>query len=409
MTRKLTSDRDLPADLVDALWHGPADRLVTSSTPLQVKDRAVVVRYEHAQGHFVLKRHIWGGLSRTLRMMHRAPTARRCAQIGMFLSEQGIPTPRPRAHLEHCVGPFSYRSYLLTDYVEGMSLFQLVRWESLTADRVLHLARQVASIWQRLVTLNISHNDLKPENFIVDWSDRVWLIDMEKVRFHRDPAQLRLRHLEDARIYLHVRNWRDQLEAAELFRQELLTTSLGEWSSSCEKRDHPLFRKGYSPHELSSRISVAIVAAKGKSDRSAITRTTRSVRDMADEIVVVGPSTTNMQLQHPWVLVLRAGETATPDLVRELPEQIADQAECDAVRIPIEKFHFGRSTRPHGTPDLVSIRAFRQDRCPFFLRDGNLTVKVGSDRAVQSPRKIQDHVDDRFQRESGMLPISKAA
>ena len=290
ITRKLTYDENLSEEIAAALWQDPPDQLVAESKPLQVKNRTVAVRYEHPAGVFVFKRHIWGGVSRTLRKMYRECTARRCGKLGKFLAQQQIPTPSPRAYLEHCAGPFTYRSYLLTDYIEGLSLFDFIRSRVLSGAELQSFADQIAAIWKRLVELNISHNDLKPENFIVDRSGKVWLIDLERIRIHRSAAQLRRRHLEDARIFLHIRNWRDQLEAAELFRQKIAATLLETNVVSDPAPEHCLFRTGYSEHELANRVSVAIVTDSVARDEQAIMRTRQSVRDLADEVVLVRPS-----------------------------------------------------------------------------------------------------------------------
>ncbi len=423
-TRKLMCDPGLPSDIADALWEGPDELLIPSATPLQVKDRCVVVRYDHPQGSFVLKKHMWGTVTRSARMLLREPTARRCASIASFLIERGVPTPQPRLCLVHGLGLFSHSSYLLTDFIEGTSLFHYIRENSLPTEVVRDLACQVAAIWQQLIELSVSHNDLKPENFLIDNVLRVWIIDFEKLRIHRDEAQLRRRHLEDARIFLHVRNWRDQPESADIFLEELLKTSLGKWLAASGNATLLSLCKGYEPNELGHRISVAIVAEDRSAEPQQLARTIESIRDMADEIVLVGPATADGQfevreiiqpdnfdldrssrprlhgaghlpagqLQHPWVLVLFPGECATPDLVRQLPECIVDHTNCDAVKVYIDEFLFGRSTRRYCRGKTTSIRLFRQGRCRFSLQDNSLTVTADPDRVQISKVRIQHHI-----------------
>jgi len=235
-----------------------------------------------------------------------------------------------------------------------------------------------------------------------------------------------------------VRNCRDQPVAVEIFRQELLKTSLGDWFAAPATDAHRVLRQGYSAEELSSRISVAIVAEDRSARSQEFTNTIESVRNMADEIVLVGPSASNglfdvwetihprratdenlptqiessrlsvrrnylrpsscrepradslahRKLRHPWVLVLQVGECATPDMVRQLPERIVDWTDCDAVRIPKDKRLFNQSTHRFHKPQLTPIRVFHQDRCRFSLQNGALKITADCDRTQILDAKI---------------------
>jgi hypothetical protein len=462
-TRKLRCDPDLPTDILEALWDDPDNGLLPSATPLQVKDRCVVMRCDFAQGSFVLKRHSWGSTSRTARMLLREPTAVRCAAFASFLLAKGVPTPRPRLCLVQGFGPFSNRSYLLTDFVEGMSLFHYMRSQTLSPDSVRDLARQVAAIWDQLIALNISHNDLKAENFIVDKALRVWLIDLEKMRIHHDEAKLRLRHMKDVENFLHVRNWRAHPEASDVFRRHLLKTSIKDWLDDKDSEVHRLLHRGYSSSELSNRISVAIISDDSTTEQL-LSKTIDSAKDIADEIVLIDPSHSNdlfvvwktiephrsahnhhleqeeepetakpalvdrcalfdtgkspanqdndseqltkcidhrtitgSTLRHPWVLVLRAGECATPDLVRQLSEHVVSQEECDAVRIPVDEYLFGHSTHRFRRSKFAPIRMFHQHRCQFTLKDGSPAVVANPGKTQTLTARILHHVSFRIE------------
>src|SRR5687768_4038658 len=122
LARTVCCDTELSAELQEALWLGDVERLLYTSKPLQEKDRCIVAVYEDAGLPLVVKRHTWGGSWRTLRMAWREPSARHCARLGRYLSDHGIPTPRPRAWVEQRLGPLGYRSYLFTDFIDGTSL-----------------------------------------------------------------------------------------------------------------------------------------------------------------------------------------------------------------------------------------------------------------------------------------------
>ncbi len=152
-------------------------------------------------------------------MSWRESSARRCAWLGHYLSECGIPTPRPRAWVEQRLGPLKYRSYLFTDFIEGTPLYRFVRSGDARADVLEDLARQVANIWQRFVEIGATHGDLKPENFIVDPDLRVWVLDLERVRIDGIARLRGQRPVADVETFLHIRGWHQQPESREIFRR----------------------------------------------------------------------------------------------------------------------------------------------------------------------------------------------
>src|SRR6187402_2272111 len=132
LLRGVWCDPKLPREMTDALLSGDVDRVLFDTVPLQVKDRCVVGRCECETGQLLVKRHVWGDLSRTVRMAFREPAALRCARLGLYLNDCGFRTPRPRATVNYRIGPWTYRSYLITDYIEGTSLYRYIRFETQT-------------------------------------------------------------------------------------------------------------------------------------------------------------------------------------------------------------------------------------------------------------------------------------
>jgi Lipopolysaccharide kinase (Kdo/WaaP) family len=431
LARRVDCDRHLPRDLIETLLRGNLDELLAESAPLQLKDRCATARLDHPAGPLLLKRHEWGDWLRTSRMLLRAPTGRVSARLGLRLAELGISTPRPRASVECGIGPFGYRSYLLTDYIEGTTLYRFVRSGAGAPAVLAEMARQVAANWQRLIDLRISHNDLKPENFIVDPRSKVWVIDFERPRCHHNEAELRRRHLADLSRFLHVRTWRSDPAAAELFRVELLKTTLGKWLSDSPISSCPGLRNNYSPQQLACRLSVVIMSREADALRplpitdQRVESTIDSARDIADEILVVSPNSpsawhvvrridnpgTNFvsnpsarscdnafantgRPKYPWVLVLNAGDAITPELARQLPEQIVDRTDCDAYRIPVEERYGGRPTHVATAPTQSPIRLFQQNRCSFTIRRGEIIVEAESARVGQLVDKL--HHDRRI-------------
>jgi hypothetical protein len=386
--RRAWCDADLPRELAEAMLRGDPDRVLFSSNPLQVKDRCVVVRHDLADGSLLVKRHSWGSAWRTFRMVFREPAAERCARLGEYLHSRGIPTPRPRAYVDCRLGPWTYRSYLVSDYVEGESLYRHIRFGTQSTEELRHAARQVAGIWETLVQLGISHNDLKPENFIVDRDFNIWLIDLEKVRIGGRAKRLKRRQIFDVQNFLHVRGWHRRLDARAIFAEAFLQTTYRDWLKDAGIEQLTQTPSGSNP-TIDPALSVLVLCHNGIEMLHA-RRAIESVRDIADEVVlvetrdpdhldvlkridlfaspapprltakkpVVNPATLPVA-RHPWVLVLHQNESVTPFLAKELQQRIADPKATDFVCVPIEKQFFGRSLLRRRHKDMP-IRLFRQ-------------------------------------------------
>src|SRR4051812_37952703 len=368
LTRRVWFDSELPPELVHEIVSGEPDRLLFLSEPLQIKDRCAVARHDSSAGPLLIKRHNWGGFWRALRMAFRPPAARRCAELGLHLNRRGILTPRPRAYVDFRFGPWTHRSFLVSDYVEGESLYRYIRFGSQSTDELRHLARQVAKIWQTLVDLNVSHNDMKPENFIVDANRDVWLIDLEKVHIGGSTKRLRARQLFDINNFLHVRGWHRRLEARTIFAEAFLQTRYGEWLRSSGIEKVARGDNGQSDQAMS-----VVVLCNDGIEMAVAQHAIDSVRDIADEVVLVevdnlgrlqrsrhiellsrnprfvdrnatGKASPLLpELCSPWILLLRQTERVTPFLAKELQQRIAEDNAGDGFLIPIETQLFGRT------------------------------------------------------------------
>ena len=407
--RRVWCDSDLPQNLIDALWSGDVDRVLFSTTPLQVKDRCVVGRWECESGPLLVKRHVWGEISRTMRMAFREPAALRCARLGLHLHNLGVPTPRPRATVNCRVGPWTYRSYLVTDYIEGMSLYRYIRFGSQSDEELRYVASQVARIWQQLVELGISHNDMKPENFIVDENLDVWLIDLEKTRESGKALRQQQREIFDVKNFLHIRGWHHRAEARRIFAEAFLRTPQSDWL-----RGTVVERIATSTDPLETEIDVAlsaVIICDSGVRMPLVRQAMDSVHDIADEIVLVEPThegRTNVlkrievcpprgaltmnRSSHdtalwPWVLVLNQNESVTPFLAKELQQKIADAKAKDAFRIPLEIQYFGRTiSQPTSQPP---IRLVRQAECTLSVAAGKVDVSAQPDRVGRLTGTVQ--------------------
>ena len=407
--RRVWCDPNLPREMTDALWSGDVDRVLFDTVPLQVKDRCVVGRCDCEIGPLLVKRHVWGDFSRTVRMAFREPAALRCARLGLYLSDCGFRTPRPRATVNYRVGPWTYRSYLITDYIEGTSLYRYIRFETQTDEELRHVAGQVAQLWHRLIELGISHNDLKPENFIVDDNLDVWLIDLEKTRESGKAERQQEREVFDVKNFLHIRGWHHRLEARSLFAEAFLRTPHGHWLKSTVV-EQIAAQPAPLETEIDAEIS-AVILCEGGIEMPLARQAIDSVADIADEVVLVGttqsgesevlkrinlcapeqpsakPSASSPVARFPWILAIYQNEGVTPFLSKELQQMVTSSKVKLAVRISLERQYFGQTIKQPAS--LPPVRLFQQADCAHSITDGSLEVSVAADRGGRLTGFIQ--------------------
>jgi hypothetical protein len=400
-------DATLSAELVERIWRDP-NRFLAEGTKLQVKPRCSVARVEVDGESFVWKRHRWGDFGRTLRKSFAQSVAKKCAMDGLFLSDAGLPTPRPRLYLERRIGPVNTRSYLLTEYVAGTSLYRFMRYQRPAKPIVVRLARQAAAIWQLLDDLRIQHNDFQTENFLVDPQGKLWLIDMERLRRCRRKDEVRRRQIRDIEDLLHPRNWRANPQAGDVFRREILQTPAAiEALAASDGATHPLRRSVPASNRTSQLLSVVIPCFNSA---GTLLRCLESVRDMADEILVADAGSTDetlslvrrfggcriiqrqvndaaafetwacSQARHDWILRVLPNETVNAELGREVQYLLAGEPRADAFWLSLATYFRGHALNYGGNRRQDSLRLFQKGAAHFETIGGQVEAVPGSDR-----------------------------
>jgi hypothetical protein len=406
----------LDEKLVAQLWDGPA-QLIEASLPLQDKERCLVARLETKTGPLVLKRQNWGGAWKTFCKSLRTPQARQSFLDGLHLSEQGVWTPRPLALVERKWGPLGGHSYLLTEFITGTSLYRLIRFDNPPRQFVLHLADQVAKLCQRLSELCISHNDLKPENLMVDPTGRVWLIDLEKMRLHDKREPVRERLLEDLNRLLHPRSWRENLSAAEVFRTRLLEQpAVAAAVAQVKPKQHPLLHPELIAQGQDNKLSVLVTGCYKAHDLSA---SVESIRDIADEIVVASSCASDAirtsakaigakiverdyetplafrnraltSVSHPWVLWMEAGERVSPDLAKEIQCLLSAEPTGEGYCLPRRRLYLGHICKYGRARNEAALRLFRRDKGLFAMAGRRPQVELQTANVARMNAKLID-------------------
>jgi Lipopolysaccharide kinase (Kdo/WaaP) family len=175
----------LPEDLAAALWNDPSI-LLGQGEQLRVRGTRRTSRIAWKAQHYVVKHYVEPTFRHTLKQTIQPARARLTWDFAHRLADFGVATPRPVACIENRLGPFRRDSYLMYPYVEGRTLRSYFAVEAKQSP-TLHdrLWEQVKELWQRIVELRVSLSDSNLNNFIVAPTGQLWLIDLDKSRFHR--------------------------------------------------------------------------------------------------------------------------------------------------------------------------------------------------------------------------------
>lgn len=183
-TRAAIFDPSLPEGLREQLWHEPAS-LIDEGEMMRRTSLRRTVRLDWHSKQYVLKQYkpTWWHFVRQLPLRSWASATFKST---VKLIDAGVPTPRPVACVENRWGSLRRDSFLMYEYVEGMALRSYLTEKAehprpLTAG----LTRQIRDLWQRLADLRASLDDSHTGNFIVCPAGRLWVIDLDKARFHR--------------------------------------------------------------------------------------------------------------------------------------------------------------------------------------------------------------------------------
>lgn len=199
--RLLLATSDCPESGIEALWRDP-DALVSSGGILKSGDRTTIVQLNLDGREVLLKRYNSKGPVHTLTHLMLRSRARWSWINGRRLLKKEFFTPAPLALVEERFGPLRLRSFLLTDFVTGIPLSEVVRDPNLTRSRSASLAREMSALWVMFERHRIGHGDMKATNFLVDDGDQIHLIDLDGMRWHPRGPTFHRAHERDRRRFL---------------------------------------------------------------------------------------------------------------------------------------------------------------------------------------------------------------
>jgi Lipopolysaccharide kinase (Kdo/WaaP) family len=184
LTRCAIVDPNLPRDLIELLWLDP-EAVIRRGEILRRTGVRRTVHLNWGPQRYVVKhyRPTWWHFVRQLPLRSWASAT---FEVAQRLIDAGIATPRPVAYVENRWGSLRRDSFLLYEYVEGVTLQTYLFEEGKQTNTLAeNISRQIRDFWQRIEDLRIGLADAHTGNFIVCPAGQLWIIDLDKTRFHR--------------------------------------------------------------------------------------------------------------------------------------------------------------------------------------------------------------------------------
>ncbi len=223
--RRIVFDNQLASHVVELLWDDP-DEFLEAGQAVSRDDYGAVARVPvHApqpDGHFgksavgLLKRFNLRSVLHTLTRVLLFTRGSRSWTYGRELLSAGIGTARPLAMVEDRLGPLRFRSFVLTEQIEGTPLPEFLAKTELNTLELDRLAGQFARIWHTLGELRIVHGALHASNFLVTPQGQLKLINLDGTWRHW--FDLTFLHRRDRDWLRFMKTWRGQPEIGAAFR-----------------------------------------------------------------------------------------------------------------------------------------------------------------------------------------------
>ena len=170
---------------------------------LKKGDTSSVSRSMWNNKNIVTKQYNHRGFCHSLRHTIKRSRALRGWINGHRLLNIGIPTPKPLAYLEQRKGLLVWKSYLVTECVEGQKLYDFERDTNVSQQRLSRIIGQIEELLGRLARHRISHGDLKHTNILITQKGPI-LTDLDAMKVNRWNWTCKIRHLKDLKRFGEV-------------------------------------------------------------------------------------------------------------------------------------------------------------------------------------------------------------
>jgi tRNA A-37 threonylcarbamoyl transferase component Bud32 len=156
-----------------------------------------VSRFKLDSKDVVVKRYNYKGFFHSLRHTLKGSRAKKCWTDGLLLKILNIATPQPLAYFEKRKGPFLLNSYIVTEYIEGMNLYEYMREDARSEQERSAMMGKVDELLEDLGKHRITHGDLKHINILITNKGPV-LTDLDGMIMHTFNWSYKIRSKKDS-------------------------------------------------------------------------------------------------------------------------------------------------------------------------------------------------------------------
>ena len=180
------------------------DSLMDKGQILKNGDTCYVSRLTWNSRDIVIKRYNHKGVIHSLRHTIKKSRAYRGWLHAHRLGILNIATPKSLAYIENRKGLLVWKSYLITEYMPGQKLYDVLRDGNVAPEELLKMTHQIRKLLDELGRCRVSHGDLKQTNILITDNGPV-LTDLDGMKMHVLNWTCQLYRAKDrARL---LRNW----------------------------------------------------------------------------------------------------------------------------------------------------------------------------------------------------------
>jgi tRNA A-37 threonylcarbamoyl transferase component Bud32 len=149
----------------------------------------------------VIKRYNHKGFIHSLRHTIKKSRARRGWLQGHRLRMLHIATPKPLAYIELLNKKLIWKSYLVTEYINGQKLYDFLQDSNVTKGQHSIIIQQIKGLLDKMGKYHITHGDLKHSNILVTDNGPV-LTDLDGMKAHSLDWTYKSRRTKDLQRFI---------------------------------------------------------------------------------------------------------------------------------------------------------------------------------------------------------------
>jgi tRNA A-37 threonylcarbamoyl transferase component Bud32 len=177
------------------------DALIDQGQIIKRGDTSCVSRVRWNGKDVVVKRYNYKGFIHSLRHAIKGSRAKRAWLNAHRLMMLQIPTPKPLAYIEHRKGPLVWKSYLVTEFIEGQNLDCFLRDDNISNQQKTTAIQQVVKQLEMLQKCRLTHGDLKHTNILITDNGPV-LTDLDGMKSYSSNLIYHRRQTRDVARFL---------------------------------------------------------------------------------------------------------------------------------------------------------------------------------------------------------------